>query len=298
MDRDFKYMKYSYCLNNPLKYTDPTGYNREMLLREWDREQRDDPGTDQLYNNYVDYWGQMQESNYRGAWQYYVSSSFTSQFPEGTVITNLSPATTGTSYIKEGPSGYTIRYASGTLPVRMGKEGDPDFRIFFSINIIEQFVPFSLIYQLQGQGGENFSLAGMYSHFQVGGGESMTINMSSIDFSRATQRKLGLTSMKNGEVRPVNLFNAGLLNQAALAFGRVNMMYHGNDQFSIVGDKSSAFNFSPLIDFNASFGRNAGNVLGAAINYNLLISPAAALVPLIFGGPYPVYFNGTTTIPR
>jgi hypothetical protein len=33
-----------------------------MLLREWDREQREDPGPDQLYNNYVDYWGGLQQS--------------------------------------------------------------------------------------------------------------------------------------------------------------------------------------------------------------------------------------------
>jgi len=148
-----------------------------------------------------------------------------------------------------------------------------------------------------GQGG-NFSLASLYSHFQVGGGDAMTFNMSSVNFGGATLRDLGLTGMKVNDIRRVNLFDAGPLNQAALAFGRVRMQYHGNDQFSIVGDKSAEFNFSPLIDFDASMGRNAGNILGAAINYNLMISPAAALVPLIFGGSFPVYFNGTTTIPK
>lgn len=76
------------------------------------------------------------------------------------------------------------------------------------------------------------------------------------------------------------------------------MEYHGNNQFSIVGDESAEFNFSPFIDFNASMGRNAGNVLGAAINYNLIFGPLGQLVPLNFGGPFPVYFNGTTTIPE
>jgi RHS repeat-associated protein len=53
---------YSYCLNNPLKYTDPSGYEYDKFLRDWERDQRDDPGPDELYNNYVDYWGQIQDA--------------------------------------------------------------------------------------------------------------------------------------------------------------------------------------------------------------------------------------------
>ena len=149
--------------------------------------------------------------------------------------------------------------------------------------------------EAQGQ-GVDFSLATMYTHFQFGGGEPMTINMSSVNFGGATQKQLGLTGMTVGQTRSVNLFNASPLNQAALAFGRVRMQYYGNDQFSIVGDKSSRFDFWPLIDTKASAGRNAGNLLGAAINYNLIISPAAILIPSIFGGLYDVNFTGTTTI--
>ncbi|MBC7655188.1 MAG: hypothetical protein H7098_12060, partial [Oligoflexus sp.] len=151
----------------------------------------------------------------------------------------------------------------------------------------------------QSGGGENFSLAGMYGHFQFGGGNPMTLNMSSIDFSGTSQGALGLSGMKTGDVRPVDLFNAGPTNSAALAFGRVNMTYHGNNQFSIVSDKSSRFDFSPLYDPGASWGRNAGNILGTMINYNLMPgTPFPPLVPLIFGGPYNVNFYGTTTIPR
>lgn len=127
----------------------------------------------------------------------------------------------------------------------------------------------------------------------------MNINMSSIDFRGTSQSELGLEGMTPRQTRKVNLFDAGTLHPAALAFGRVNMMSHGNNQFSIVGgNESSQFNFSPLIDIDASFGRNAGNVLGAAINYNLWIGPAPAGIPLIFGGPYDVYFTGTTFIPK
>ncbi|MFH0842169.1 MAG: SpvB/TcaC N-terminal domain-containing protein [Bacteroidota bacterium] len=56
------YNRYSYCLNNPLKYTDPSGYEYDKFLRDMEREQRDDPGPDIMYNNYVDYWGGLQQS--------------------------------------------------------------------------------------------------------------------------------------------------------------------------------------------------------------------------------------------
>jgi hypothetical protein len=147
-----------------------------------------------------------------------------------------------------------------------------------------------------GGGGVDFSLASMYGHFQFGGGKPMTIKMSSIDFSGTSQKKLGLTGMMKGDVRSVSLFEAGTLHPAALAFGRVRMTYHGNNQFSIVSDKSARFDFSPLYDPGASMGRNVGNTIGASINYNLWLSPTATLMPLIWSGPYPVYFNGTTTI--
>jgi len=150
-------------------------------------------------------------------------------------------------------------------------------------------------------GGEDFSLAKMYLHFQIGGGDPMTINTSSVDLTGTTQSELGLADMKKGEIRAVNLFNAGILNQAALAFGRVNMKYHGKNEFSIVTDPSSRFDFSPLIDSSASTGRNAGNILGAAINYNIPLIPIHLLtpaVPLIFGGPFSINFNGTTSIPK
>lgn len=155
-----------------------------------------------------------------------------------------------------------------------------------------------------GTTGQNFSLPLMYIQFQAGGGKDLILNMASIDFSRTTQRALGLTGSKaGGIIYGVNLFNAGMLFPPALAFGRVNMIYHGNDQFSILSDKSARFDFDPLIDRGASWGRNAGNVLGAGINYNLYLPPMirgffTPLFPMIFGGPYDVIFIGTTYIPK
>ena len=69
------YNRYSYCMNNPLKYTDPSGYSYQKFLQEYLKD-KDTYGQAQFFNNYPEGWAQMQESNYRGAWQYYVSSSY------------------------------------------------------------------------------------------------------------------------------------------------------------------------------------------------------------------------------
>ena len=68
----------------------------------------------------------------------------------------------------------------------------------------------------QSQGGSDLSLAGLYSHFQIGGGKALNINMSSVDFGGATQRELGLAGMEAGDVRGVQLFRASSLTTAGL----------------------------------------------------------------------------------
>jgi hypothetical protein len=143
------------------------------------------------------------------------------------------------------------------------------------------------------KGGNDFLLARMYMHFQIGGGDPMTIIASSLDFSETSQTQLGLNGMKPGDERSVNLFNSGV-NSISLAFGKVSMVYQGNDQFSISRDRFD-FNIEWQNGFSA---RNVGTVIGGAINCNLMLNRVATLVPLIFGGLYDVYFKGTATIPK
>ena len=149
--------------------------------------------------------------------------------------------------------------------------------------------------------GEQFSLLSMYWHFNIGCKEEMIIDMSTIDFSGTSQKVSGISGMEIGRRTPVNLFQAGPFNQAALAFGRVYMQYHGNDRYSIVGDDQSRFDFLPLIDEKASVQRNVGNVLGAIINHNvwmLGISARPLVSTLTVNGSYPVSFVGTTYIKK
>jgi hypothetical protein len=40
-DNSQSFNGYNYCLNNPLKYTDPSGYEYDKFLRDWERDQRE-----------------------------------------------------------------------------------------------------------------------------------------------------------------------------------------------------------------------------------------------------------------
>ena len=152
-------------------------------------------------------------------------------------------------------------------------------------------------YKRTDDASDDFSLSRMYKHFQIGGGKTINVNMSSINLDGATQKNLGLSNMSPNDIRSVNLFDAGSTNEIALAFGRVNMKCHGNSQFSIISDKSSRFDFNPIIDTKASLGRNVGNLGGIYINYNLY-TPLGPILPFVFGGPFDVNFIGTKYIPK
>lgn len=178
---------------------------------------------------------------------------------------------------------------------------DREYYSFALYNLRNSMYFYCISTKMPVQGEVNLSLGGLYSHFQFGGGKTLNINMSSVDFGEATQRELGLVGMEAGDIRGVQLFRKNSLSIAGLAFGRVRMMAHENNQFSIISDESARFDFAPLIDRTATLERNVGNVIGASVNYNVFlmpITPLAPVVPLIFGGPFDVNFHGTTTIPR
>jgi len=276
------YNRYSYAWNNPLKYADPTGmliaptlddevggFNLGSLARMFSGTTR---GWDKSLHD---------EASLSYDWetgQYYVRGAIP-------VSTNYA-MNVANSMAKPMTVGDLIEMINGTSPSQ-------------SVNLGPEIASLDGGPETKKSDGEKFSLTNMYLHFQFGEGKSMTLNMSSFDFSGTSQKELGLLGMKPGDKRGVNLFNAGTTNPAALAFGRVNMMYYGNNQFSIVSDESSRFDFNPIIDCKASWGRNAGNILGTMVNYNFFPgAPFSPLTPSIFGGPYNVKFIGTTYIPK
>ena len=294
------YNGYSYCANNPLAFTDPSGYQKYATPEVYCI-----PGSEFYLNRIfgggggggIGGGGDGGASGYSGMGS--LDYGLPGQGQNGPGANGLyydwvSGTMRSTATLQ--PANYEVidhffqtKYTHSDGSVTYGEKTFS----YTSLKVAYDISPANA----KSGGGVDFSLAIMYSHFQDGGGKPLTINMSSIDFSGTSQRELGLTGMRVGESRPVNLFKEGVLNPAALAFGRVNMTYYGNNQFSIVGDNSSRFDFSPLIDPSASLGRNAGNILGAAINYNMILGPVSLYVS-ISGGPYDVNFVGTTTIPK
>ena len=141
-------------------------------------------------------------------------------------------------------------------------------------------------------------LAKLYRHYQFGDGEDFYIDASTLNFNKTSQKKLGLSNMKVGESKGVNLFDSGI-NSNSLAFGKLTMTYQGNNQFSI---ESNFFDFD--YQPKSSLSRNLGTFVGGAVFGRFFNTPMPLPHPfflqpnLAFGGPFKVVFNGTATIPK
>lgn len=107
----------------------------------------------------------------------------------------------------------------------------------------------------------------------------------SLDFSSYSQHQLGLENMKFKESRVVNLFLGGV-NSNSLAFGKIEMVALGNDQFKI---KDNVFDWNIERDQykNAIYSsRNIGTAIGWWSTHFL---PASWLL----GGDFNVSFSGS-----
>ncbi len=270
------YNRFSYVLNNPLKYVDPSGY---VALNPWYQYQA---GPKTFYTWMPDYHTDGTYPDNQGRiWKYHGETINTPGFygdETGMWISKLNEHNELTYNYNE---------------LRQIVQNNANSNSFFS-----SFSMGAGTFRVEGEGnginqGLDFSLAKMYLHFQIGGGKPLIIKTNTIDFKNATQKKLGLSGIQKGDIKQVNLFDLEV-NSTSLAFGKIDMKYLGDNKFSIM---PNYFDFN--IEWEAGFSsRNVGTVIGGAINYNLMINPAAAIVPLIFGGPYEVIFYGTITIPE
>ncbi len=55
--------RYTYCLNNPLKYTDPSEYSREAILRDMEEDRKNALSCVQFFNKYPFGWEEYVERN-------------------------------------------------------------------------------------------------------------------------------------------------------------------------------------------------------------------------------------------
>lgn len=119
-------------------------------------------------------------------------------------------------------------------------------------------------------------------HYQYGGGEPMFIDASGLDFHNLHQSDINSKGM-------IQTFRLDNLNNTSLTIGRVTVNKAFEEQFYINPDNYNFdFRINELTNFDLVF-RNVGT-LGAGAIHNVNISP------LLFGGDYPIYFIGTTTI--
>ena len=223
------YNRYSYVMNNPLKYTDPSGYvytggggagtyGSEAVLQ---AAQILSEGTRDFERGIHE----RQDELMREEFAFLLSS--------------------GAGPINPALLGFMLPELSTAPP--QAKQSGTNFSWAQSLQQAGNYNPY---YQMGGQ--TDFSLLNMYVHFQIGGGKSMTINTNSLNFYGTSQNELGIIGMKLGESREVNLFKTGV-NPQSLAFGRLLFTYQGNNKFSIADNK---FDFDYQAD--QSFSRNAG----------------------------------------
>jgi len=166
------YNRYAYCLNNPLKYVDPSGYmfrrEKEFVFVDWSSayqtaERVSRGARDPDFYPY----------EYCGGF-YYDNNGSIVPFEE--VISNNSTRdniifnTSDPKAVSITPSGIWVNYFTGTLPERIGIPGDKDFRVFFSINIIEQFISFSTSSRGIGNNLKGYTTIAGLEMAGVGGG--------------------------------------------------------------------------------------------------------------------------------
>src|SRR5690606_16452655 len=140
-------------------------------------------------------------------------------------------------------------------------------------------------------------LTKLWWHFQFGERKDFNLNASLLDFSYTNQQELGIAeSLKIGQKIGVNLFNAGI-TEYSLAFGKLSMIYLGNNLFRI---ESNKFDFD--YQSKSSFSRNLGTFIGSFMVGDHFEIPAG-LWGLVrnsngIGGGFMINFMGNVYIPE
>jgi len=130
----------------------------------------------------------------------------------------------------------------------------------------------------------------LYLHFQFGDHLPIVIDASTINLDNVS--KDDLKDLGNGRYG-LSLYDKYPLRQAAIAFDKITLNDQGNNQYSISPDYYD-FNIEWQNGFSkkniATFG---AGILHYGVNPIMLSYP---LVPIIFGGPYWIYFKGNVQI--
>ena len=132
--------------------------------------------------------------------------------------------------------------------------------------------------------GHNRLFFDSYLHFQFGLNKDMHINTYDIDFEGITQRDL--VKRGDGSYR-LDFYSVKRGTNEALALGKIILIPRGGNKFSIQPNK---------YDFNIEWKkgitqRNTATAAAALIHYS-----SYPIIPIVFGGSFWIYFDGTVTL--
>lgn len=305
------YNRYTYCMNNPFKYTDPSGY---IMVNDEEGNYHYDAGSGAYQSRFdqrgsVSYnWNSGQYEYANGEWaglealknQLYSTNSYDCTY-KGEKLEEIR------DYMKDG---YQMHHTNfyGRRGVVFSK-GDPgivtsDAGVIFINNMAYylegQRMAGSINGNPQGQGaysGNNIFFE-TWSHYQMGGRKDLNVSTSSLDLSFVSKKNLSYNSKNN--TYSVNLFSLNKFSQTSLALGKVSLNSIGNNRYTINRDY---YDFN--IEWDQGFSTRNIGTFAAGLMHGPVIDNIPVSLPTFpfFGpsvytgsGPYWINFSGSVYI--
>lgn len=286
--------RYSYCLNNPLKYSDPSGMRREALPNPADAGFPYNPEAAAWLANYYNSW----EYNYGGGGGgggYGTMGSGFYDTGHPTYNTSDVLGSIWNDYISHNPADNVLYsyvnvngdwYNAYTTTFIYPSRPDP----------WTQGLTASLDYVGMPQGGGGVTFEQARTWYQFAGGTPMNVDLNTIDFSRVS-----ISDMKNGliQVQLDNPFKHMTNINDALVYGTLTLQQIEGNTFKAayvreINGLGDYFNFDiKWTSLNAWLFRNENTIIGGLING---IMPIGGTFMYVGGIPYPIYLHGTVKI--
>jgi len=272
---------YSYALNNPLIYADPDGLY--LKPSDWEREQ----SKERTYCSEIGWkmagmmgsqFGSYMSRHASGGWEF---SSPTGQYVNRFTGDRMSAAQFDSQYLNPAYIPASVDYGWGIVATMETEGYDLPINVFGRIN--------TKIAANGGVSGDNLFVK-TYLHFQFGGRDPLTIDASTLNFGNIS--KGDLKDKGNGRYG-LNLYDKNPTSQTALALGKITLIDQGNNNYSIAPDYYD-FNIERQNGFSQ---RNIATFGAGILHYGINpVVPSYTLVPIIFGGPYWIHFQGNVHI--
>jgi RHS repeat-associated protein len=319
------YNRYSYALNNPLKYVDPTGYrphwygykghggsgdatainsslDRQMGSHgmNYNTEYRPESYS---YNNHT---GQYQDAY--GNNMYF--SEVHSNFVESNAIISVNDKGAKELFerfqngelksINDIEKGFTY-YTVDAVPTPFNSSFANEVNIHF---VRRKHINFES--EVSGSAGGGLSWSQAKAHYQFGGGTPVNVDLSSIDLSRVSlsdfnSRGLATIRLDTKHFSSTNdaLVHGTITLQLTGANTAKIALNSGRDFPQLKGQPAGMYNFEMQSWGSAvNWIRNPATFLGGLINGTFIIPGPTGPIPTYTGGtPFPIYYHGTVTIP-